>query len=207
MIDALADGARGERWLLDRAGLGVAKFQRLVAGWGDSVDPRAADDRYREARATHYLDVAATVDGTHVDGTHLAGFLEPVVGEALLVALRAETGVPAAADTRSPGRRRHDALASLTARLLADPAVRTSSQVRPQVVVHVDLATLTARPDGVGAPPRVAPADVQDHPAPLAPAQLGRVLCDAEVTRVGFGAASEIDSTTRLGRHGLPLRG
>jgi hypothetical protein len=129
------------------------------------------------------------------------GFLEPTVGAALLAALRAETGTPSGDDARSPGRRRHDALATLTARLLADPAVRTTAQVRPQVVVHVDLDTVTARPNPVsGALPRVAPATLQDSGAPLAPAQLQRVLCDAEVTRVVFGPASEVLDVGRAQR-------
>jgi hypothetical protein len=196
MITALADPDRGEAWLLGQAGLGVDAYQRLVARWCDRVDPHAADDRYREARDSHYLDVAATLDGTHVQG-----FLEPTIGQALLAALRAETGIPAADDPRSPGRRRHDALATLTSRLLADPAVRTTAQVRPQVVVHVDLDTVTARPNPVsGALPRVAPATLQDSGAPLAPAQLGRVLCDAEVTRVVFGPASEVLDVGRAQR-------
>jgi hypothetical protein len=196
MITALAHPDRGERWLLGQAGLGVDAYTRLVASWCDRVDPHAADDRYREARTTHYLDVAPTLDGTHVQG-----FLEPIVGAALMAALRAETGVPAADDARTPGRRRHDALATLTARLLADPAVRTTSQIRPQVVVHVDLDTVTARPDPVsGALPRVASSTLQDSGAPLAPAQLGRVLCDAEVTRVVFGPASEVLDVGRAQR-------
>jgi hypothetical protein len=196
MITALTHPDRGESWLLGQAGLGVDAYQRLVARWCDTVDPHAADDRYREARDSHYLDVAATLDGTHVQG-----FLEPTVGDALLAALRAETGVPAAGDTRSPGRRRHDALATLTARLLADPAVRTTAQVRPQVVVHVDLDTVTVRPNPVsGALPRVAPATLQDCGAPLAPAQLQRLLCDAEVTRVVFGPASEVLDVGRAQR-------
>jgi hypothetical protein len=196
MIEALTDPARGEGWLLGQAGLGVDEYTRLVARWCDTVDPHAADDRYREARDSHYLDVAATLDGTHVQG-----FLEPTVGAALMAALRAETGTPAADDTRSPGRRRHDALATLTSRLLADEQVRTTSQVRPQVVVHVDLDTVTARPDPVsGALPRVAPATLQDSGAPLAPAQLGRLLCDAEVTRVVFGPTSDVLDVGRAQR-------
>ncbi len=149
-IEALADPTKGEGFLLDHAGLPVDQFKTFVAAWGYRVDPDADDAKRREAADSYHFDLAETLEGVHV-----RGFLTPESGGGLLTALSAVIGIPSTADGRTPGRRRHDALATLCQLGLDGPGLGISGGVRPQVVVHVDLATLIAEAGTKGLDPAV----------------------------------------------------
>ena len=125
----------------------------------------------------------------------MRGFLTPEVGEALQTALVSVIGVPTA-DGRTPGRRRHDALATLAQLALASGGVGTSAGVRPQLVVRVDWATLTGLPGMTG----LDPAVLQDSGTPIPRSVLDRLACDSEVTRVVFGPRGQVLDVGRAQR-------
>ena len=83
------------------------------------------------------------------------------------MALLAEIGVPALGDTRTHPQRMHDALASIAARALDGGGLGRHASVRPQVVVHVPLATLEAKAGTRGLRPGV----VAGIPDPASPAR------------------------------------
>ncbi len=131
-------------------GLPVDQFKTVIARWAYRVDPDAEDAKRKAAADDFHFDLAETMDGTH-----LRGFVTPEASEALKTALTAAIGVPASDDGRSPSRRRHDALATLCQLSLDSPGLGTSGGLRPQLVVHVDWATLTAMPGAAGLDPAV----------------------------------------------------
>jgi hypothetical protein len=190
-IDALADEVRGEGSLLVHAGLGVDAFKQVVARWAYRVDPDAEDAKRRAAAEDFHFDLAETMDGVHV-----RGFLTPEVGEALSTALAAVTGTPAANDTRSPSRRRHDALATVAQLALCSGGLGTLGAVRPQLVVHVDWRTLIGLPGMTG----LDPAILQESKTPIPRSVLDRIACDSEVTRVVFGPAGQVLDVGRTQR-------
>lgn len=183
MRDLLADPYRGEAFLLAHAGLGAEDFQRFATAWAYRADPDAADQLYQEGREGVFLDLATTTDGVAV-----RGFLDPVSGEALRTALRAEIGIPSAADVRTIGQRQHDALASIVQRVLGGGSLGRHASVRPQVVVHVPLATVEARASAAGIPPAV----LQESKSPIPRFVLDRIMCDSDITRIVFGPRGEV---------------
>ena len=190
-VEALADPERGEAFLLAHAGLPVDQFKKFLASWAYRVDPDA-DDAKRAAMADDYhFDMAETMDGWHVQG-----FLTPEVGAGLAVALAAAAGPPASDDGRSAGRRRHDALATLTQMSLTCGGLGSLKGVRPQVVVHVPLETLLAAPGTPG----LDPAVLQETGAPIPRSMLDRLVCDSEITRIVFGAKGQVLDVGRAQR-------
>ena len=96
-------------------------------------------------------------------------------------------GVPTA-DGRTPGRRRHDALATLAQLAPGRAGAGHHGGVRPQLVVRVDWATLTGMPGMTG----LDPAVLQESGTPIPRWVLDRLACDSEVTRVVFGPQSQV---------------
>ena len=103
----------GEEFLLSLAHLGLTDYTKALDSWVNRADPLAADLKYRDDKGDCSFRLAKTTGGSKSDG-----FFDPVGAETLLVALKAEIGVPAAGDRRSTGRRMHDALISLATRAL-----------------------------------------------------------------------------------------
>ena len=95
------------------AHLGLDDFRTFLKRWACRADPDAADAQYREDAEGFTVQLSRTTDATV--GRMV---LSPEVAEALTVALAAQVGVPGKDDTRSPGRRRHDALGAILARSL-----------------------------------------------------------------------------------------
>ncbi len=183
MRDTLACPERGETLLLKQAHLSSEDFARFCTAWAYRADPDAADRAYREQAEGHDFGLADTAGGVAA-----SGLLSPTVGEMLRTALRAEIGVPAKTDTRTTGQRMHDALASLTARVLAGGVLGRSHAVRPQLVIQVPVATVRAKPGTPGVPP----AWLQDSQCPIPTWELDRIGCDAEVMRAVLSADGEI---------------
>ena len=138
--------------------------------------------------------------------------LSPEVAEALTVALAAQVGVPAKDDTRSPGRRRHDALGAILARSLNSGRLGELGSLRPQIVIHVDYPTLAvvlahaknhpelAKLPGLAGYTGLPPAVLQETGLPLPMSVLQRLLCDAELIRVVFGPARQVLDVGRAHR-------
>ncbi|MFJ3406911.1 DUF222 domain-containing protein [Promicromonospora sp. NPDC090134] len=208
----------GEGYLTGLAGAcDPARFRRVLKRFGQVADPDADDRGYREATEREHLEVSPTFGGWHVNG-----FLTDEHGHLLSTALGSMMGSPAAGDDRTPTQRRAQALADLARDVLDNGRVGSGAAVRPHVHVTVsltellrsgrtnshggrtgagqtnvgstnggalrpgDLTALTAQPatfTGASAKGSVVPRDL-----------LRRLLCDAEVTRVVFGAdATAID--------------
>jgi hypothetical protein len=101
--------------------------------------------------------------------------LEPEAGQTLLAALEPLARPASAADTRTGGQRRADALAELARRSLEGGRLPQTGGVRPQLTVLVDLDSLQGGPGSLGGDTELGP---------LPPEACRRLACDGAVTRV-----------------------
>src|SRR4051794_30409896 len=148
---ALRDPETGEAFLLAKAAeLDVWGLSRAVRFWAYRVDPDAADQAYRVAARTHELNLADTVDGTHV-----RGFLTHENGELLRTALRAAVGVPEESDRRTTGQRNAEAIGDLARMILGSGTLGEHQAVRPHLLVSVDHQTLIGAAAAAGVDPGV----------------------------------------------------
>src|SRR5262249_30471650 len=129
------------------------------------------------------------------------GQLDPDGGAALVTALNALMGPPAAGELRSPAQRRADALVELARGALRDGDVPTVGGVRPQVAVLIPAQRLagqdqdtdpdSTKPDSTS-PRGSGPSWMVDLVAPAWLEWVGdipdvvarRIACDADVWRV-----------------------
>jgi Domain of unknown function (DUF222)/HNH endonuclease len=139
---------------------------RLVA------DPEGADRQAERRHQRRGVWLAPTWDGM----VALQGLLEPEAGQTLLSALEPLAGPTSAADGRSGGQRRADALAELARRALEGGRLPETGGVRPQLTVTVELDSLLGRPGSLGGEGGWA--------GPLDPEACRRLACDGAVTRV-----------------------
>ena len=146
--EQLADPEHGEGFLLGFTHLPLGQFRQVLGRWVNQADPLAADPSTATTRATATSSCPRPLGGSKLDG-----FLDPVTAEAVLVALKAEIGVPAASDPRRTGRRMHDALASLAARALDGGGLGVLASVRPR-----SWSTSTTTPSRRARTPRDGPA-------------------------------------------------
>jgi len=124
---------------------------------------------------------------------HLDGRLDPVSGQVVITALGSLMD-PAAldpADARSAAQRRADALTDLCRDHLDHGDLPTQRTERPHVVVHVSLDALEGR---VGKPCEL------DDTGVITPSQARQLACDARVTRVITGPASQVLDVGRTTR-------
>ncbi|MFD7307387.1 DUF222 domain-containing protein [Promicromonospora sp. NPDC059942] len=192
---------------------GPDRFRGLVRYFARHADPEADERGYTKARQREYLDVAPTLGGYH-----LSGFLTEEHGQTLTTAIGSIMGAPAADDDRTPGQRRAQALADLSRIVLDTGRTGTGASVRPHLSVTVSLTELQAlaaqsdgeepgaggpgeagvptgptrpiSPDGV--PHIKRPAVFTETSTPVPTSLLRRIACDSEVTRIVFGADSQI---------------
>src|SRR5262249_2714008 len=130
----LADSARH----LDPTTLGRL-CERIVAHVApDGAQPDAAADFARRGLSLSPFDGMVLVRGQ----------LDPDGGAALITALNALMGPPAAGELRSPAQRRADALVELARGALRDGDVPTVGGVRPQVAVLIPAQRLDGQDDG-----------------------------------------------------------
>ena len=176
--ETLADPERGERLLLAHAGsMDADRFGVLVRTWAARADPEAADDRYRAQAGDFELAISDTAGGTHING-----FVDLETGQLVRTALDAAMGPRPKGDTRTPAQRRAGALADVCRLVLDQGLVTPNATVRPHLMVGVDLERLVGSDD-----PLLAPGAWLNTGEPLPSALLGKLACDAEVTRVVFG--------------------
>jgi hypothetical protein len=125
-----------------------------------------------EPGARNGLFLSRTYDGVTV----LSGELEDTAAETVLTAIHAYTDPPSDDDHRMPSQRRADALVRMAELALAH--LGDDARVPAQVSVVVDWKVLTGaatgRHDG-------------DFTGPIHPADLYRLLCDCNVSRVVTG--------------------
>lgn len=206
----LADSSQvcGEGFLLDQARmLSADGLRTLTRRWAAAADPDADERGYRDALEREFFEVAHTTGGCHV-----SGFLTTEHGEALLVALDAVTGVPAAGDDRTSTQRRAGALGDLARLTLDHGLAGAGGSVRPHLNVLVGYPTLLALATAAGVDdqlPALGPGSLVPgslDPAvfaggqPVPRAVLDTLMCDAEITRTVFGPDSQILDVGRAAR-------
>ena len=177
-----------------------SRFRRVLKRFGQVVDPDADDRGYREATEREHLEVSPTFGGWHVNG-----FLTDEHGQLLATVLGSMMGAPTPGDDRTPTQRRAQALADVARDVLDNGRVGTGAAVRPHVHVTVSLTELIRHTDRADASHttsgRLRPGDLTSltaQPATFTGASttgsvvphdlLRRLTCDAEVTRIVFGA-------------------
>lgn len=198
-------GQQGERELLDLAKRHDAgAFEKAADRWLTARDARGHDQSHEEIRRRRFLSVAHTSTGTHVKG-----FLDPIAGHKLRLALEAATPKPTADDNRDHGQRMADALTDLSAYSLASAKMKPGALVAPHISVILTeesfrqaRAELRRRHNTTAQEPRtrsalpLEPITLDDNtPVPLTEA--ARILCEASVTRVVIDAD---DRPVNLGR-------
>lgn len=183
-------------------------FAKATDRWLATQDPVKADAEHEDARRRRFLALSETPTGTHIKG-----FLDPVAGHMVRLALEAATPTPAADDERDFTQRNADALVDLAQLALNSGELKAGALVRPHVSliiteetwagVHGELRrraaqaaagtqTLDDAMNGSGGRPVPAPA-------PFAPVTLeggtavpltevATTLCDCEITRVALDA-------------------
>ncbi|RPF26139.1 DUF222 domain-containing protein [Georgenia muralis] len=128
----------GEDFLLGHATtMDAHGFTLALRHWALRADPDAADRAYRADADREEFYLAETTDG-YVPG----GWLSKTTGTALLTALDARVGTPAATDTRTPNQRRAGALGSLAHLTLDAGILKPFARTRPHLCVTVPFTTL-----------------------------------------------------------------
>jgi hypothetical protein len=162
-----------------------------LRGWVGHVRHGYARDRVVRDEQTAYdqrrLHGSSTLYGTGVgDWT-----LPPVLHETVMTAIHAFSA-PATGDDRSPGQRRADALVTIADIALNSAKAPEAGGVKPHVTVLIPLATLEQRAG--------APAADYGYGATSSSDWARRICCDATISRLITGPASEILDAGRATR-------
>jgi hypothetical protein len=171
--------------------LDPARLRRVIGHLQLVADPDGAQAKAERHQQRRGLWLAPTLEGM----VALDGLLEPEAGQTLLAALEPLARPPSAADDRSGGQRRADALAELARRALEGGRLPRTGGVRPQLTVLVDLDSLLGGPGSLGGDTELGPLDAEG---------CRRLACDGAVTRVlvtRHGAGPDIHPD-HLGDHG-----
>ena len=151
--------------------LDPARLRRVLGHLRLVADPDTADRQTQRRHARRGLWLSPTLEGM----VAVDGLLEAEAGQILLAALEPLTRPHSAADPRSGGQRRADALAELARRTLEGGRLPQTGGVRPQLLVTVDLDSLQGRPGTLGGDTTIGPLD---------PEACRRLACDGTLTRV-----------------------
>jgi hypothetical protein len=210
---AVGDGERvrvEQRLLADAARLDPGRLRKAAVAQAARVDPGGSGDLHdqeRAAKARRELSFWRGSDGMH----HLRGVFDTEAAATLAAALD-PLSAPSPADgtgkdTRSPGRRRADALVELARRALTGGRLPVTGGVRPQVVVTMTLEQLHGHLGGCA---QLAGATVRE---PLSAGAARRIACDAGIIPAVLGGPSEVldwgrerRTATRAQRRALALR-
>src|ERR671919_198911 len=175
--------ARSEESLVDAARtLSVDHLKDVVTRWRHDHADVANADRQE-------LFLTPTLRGRG----RLAGDLNAETTQVLITALRAvqDTEVRSndRTDTRSPARRRADALGEICRQWLDSSNRPVAAGERPHVIVTIDVETLGSRGENTAGTARSAGGRLSDVGA-ISAADALMWACDAQVTRVITDAAS-----------------
>jgi hypothetical protein len=154
--------------------LDPARLRRVIGHLQLAADPDGAEAKAERHHQRRGLWLAPTLEGM----VALDGLLEPEAGQTLLAALEPLARPASAADDRSGGQRRADALAELARRALEGGRLPQTGGVRPQLTVTVELESLLGRPG-----PGALGGEV-GWAGPLTPEGCRRLACDGALTRV-----------------------
>jgi Domain of unknown function (DUF222)/HNH endonuclease len=173
---------RGEQALVEIArDHPIGDLRRAISHWSQALDHTDPEARGEALRARRRLHVSATFAGM----VRIDGDLDPETGEVVMTALRAATDEmlrDEGPDERcTPAQRRADALGEITRQWLDRSDRPTVAGERPHMTITVPLRDLV---DGDG-------AGELDHVGPVTVATVRALACDASVTRLVFGPASE----------------
>ncbi|HYZ13574.1 MAG TPA: DUF222 domain-containing protein [Actinomycetota bacterium] len=189
--------ARSEGSLVDAARtLSVDHLKDVVARWRHDHADDADDDRQE-------LYLSPTLVGRG----RLSGDLNAETTQVLITALRAvqdaEVRSSDRTDTRSPARRRADALGEICRQWLDSSGRPTVAGERPHVIVTIDVESL-GRSENAPGTARSAGARLGGRLTDVGPISAADALmwtCDAQVTRVITDAGSrplDVGRTTRI---------
>ncbi len=209
-VDALSDRVEPDERVKAEAGLLRQAQQQDPFQLRDTakraatrIDPHGSGDlaaAERSARARRELVLFRGRDGMHM----LSGALDPegaaVVSAALDPLAAPRPGGPEGADTRSPARRRADALVELARRALAGGGLPSGGGLRPQVMVTMTLEQLRG---GIDTCAEVSGAVVRE---PISASTARRMACDAGVIPAVLGGPSEVLDLGRSSRTATPAQ-
>ncbi|GEL95518.1 HNH endonuclease signature motif containing protein [Cellulomonas composti] len=199
---ALADPRVQDGLVAQGARLDAREYARAVERWVAAVDPPSDERDHAEQRANRSLWLTDSPSGTHIKGV-----VDAQAGKRLRLALEALSPRPGDDDDRTPEQRRADALAAMADHVLSDPGTTPGALVRPHVSVVLSERTwlaLCAGAAGVAGVARVlqgVPPVRDEDGALVPPAELARLLCDAQLTRIVVDAAGvpvDLGRTQRL---------
>jgi len=154
--------------------------RRLVGYWSQNLDPDRTVRDAETVREQRRLHLSMSTDGGFLDG-----FFDPegaVTVDAALVA-HTQAGDRDAEDTRTPAQRRADALVDICRRVLDTGTLPTVNGEKPHLSVIVDLETLQGRPSSW--------SQLAATGHLLSPDVVGRISCDAQVTRIVLDPAGQ----------------
>jgi hypothetical protein len=146
------------------------RLRQVIGHLQLAADPDGAQAKAERRHGRRGLWLSPTLEGM----VAVDGLLEAEAGQTLLAALEPLARPHSAADDRSGGQRRADALAELARRQLEAGRLPRTGGVRPQLTVLVDLDSLQGR----------AALGGDTELGPLPPETCRRLACDGAVTRV-----------------------
>jgi hypothetical protein len=139
--------AEAEPALLDAARrLDPGRLRRVLDQLRLVADPDGAEAKAERRHTRRGVWLTATWEGM----VAVDGLLEAEAGQMVLAALEPLARPHSAQDPRSGGQRRADALAELARRALEGGRLPQTGGVRPQLMVTVDLDSLTTGAGAVG---------------------------------------------------------
>lgn len=150
---------------------------KAVTYWRHTVELGDPDPNAQWARRC--LSISATTGGMR----RVDGWLTPLAGEALEVALDALTPPRRDGDDRTPRQRRHDALEDLARDWLDNGTTPTVGGEKPHIVLHADLDALQGIAGGLH---ETDTGEILDVDA------LRMIACDCSLTRVVLGPDSQV---------------
>jgi hypothetical protein len=168
-----------ERVLLELVGDGFDETRRVLDYWRNDVDLPGVRLDLEDQLQRRRFDLTRKHNGM-VAGEFLLPQLE---GEGLLAAVDTLMPPPADNDERTTTQRRADALGDLARSYLDGSGAPLVGGERPHINVHVDLPGLNGRPGGL---------HETDDGSVLDPFAMDQLVCDASVSRIVFGPASEV---------------
>lgn len=177
--------AQHEATLVDAiAGLSVAATRQAVAYWRQAVDHRQAETSVEELLERRRIHLSETFEGMW----RIDGWLDPLAGEILNTALQAATPPPAAGDARTPAQRRADGLTDLARLALDQGQLPQQGGEKPHLLVLVDASRLQPQ---AGQSPAVGRAETAEGTV-FTQSTVDLLSCDCSISRIVFGARSEV---------------